>query len=55
VQAYLESAQLLADYSGGRGLESLTWADIEDFLGDRLSRHRASTAAGRYRNVQPFY
>jgi site-specific recombinase XerD len=55
VQAYLESAQLLAEYSGGRDLDSLTRGDIEDFLGDQLSRHRATTAAGRYRNLQQFY
>src|SRR3954451_12502990 len=55
VQAYLESAQLLLEYSGGRDLDSLTRADIEDFLADQLSRHRATTAAGRYRNLQQFY
>jgi site-specific recombinase XerD len=55
VQAYLESAQLLAEYSGGRDLDSLTRGDIEEFLGDQLSRHRATTAAGRYRNLQQFY
>ena len=55
MQAYLESAQLLAAYSGGRDLESLTRGDIEDFLADQLSRHRATTAAGRYRNLQQFY
>src|SRR3954452_25386159 len=54
VQAYLESAQLLAAYTG-RDLDSLTRADVEDFLGDQLSRHRATTAAGRYRNLQQFY
>src|SRR5688572_11051542 len=55
VQAYLEAAQLLAAYSGGRDLDSLTRGDIEDFLGDQLSRHRPTTAAGRYRNLQQFY
>jgi len=55
VQAYLESARLLVEYSGGRDLDSLTRGDIEDFLGDQLSRHRATTAAGRYRNLQQFY
>jgi site-specific recombinase XerD len=55
VQAYLESAQLLAEYSGGRDLDSLTRGGIEDFLADQLSRHRATTAAGRYRNLQQFY
>src|SRR3954470_11252159 len=55
VQAYLESAQLLVEYSAGRDLDSLTRGDIEDFLGDQLSRHRATTAAGRYRNLQQFY
>src|SRR3954451_17005488 len=54
VQAYLESAQLLAAYTG-RDLDSLTRADVEDFLGDQLSGHRATTAAGRYRNLQQFY
>src|SRR3954451_14207068 len=55
VQAYLESAHLLAEYSGGRDLDVLTRADIEEFLADQLSRHRATTAAGRYRNLQQFY
>lgn len=55
VQTHLESAQLLAEYSGGRDLDSLTRGDIEDFLGDQLSRHRATTAAGRYRNLQQLY
>jgi len=49
----LESAQLLADYTG-LDLDSLTRADVEDFLGDQLSRHRATTAAGRYRSLQQF-
>src|SRR3954449_12426665 len=55
VQAYLESARLLVEYSGGRDLDLLTRGDSEDFLGDQLSRHRATTAAGRYRNLQQFY
>jgi site-specific recombinase XerD len=55
VQAYLEAAQLLADFSGDRDLGTLTRGDVEDFLGDQLSRHRPTTAAGRFRSLQQFY
>jgi len=55
VQAYLEAAQLLADFSGGRDLAVLTRGDVEDFLGDQLTRHRPTTAAVRFRSLQQFY
>ncbi len=55
VQAYLEAAQLLADFSGSRDLATVSRGDVEDFLADQLSRHRPTTAAGRFRSLQQLY
>lgn len=46
VQAYLESAKLLAAHAGGRDLDSLTRADIEDFLADQLKPPPSDDCSG---------
>ena len=54
-QSYEEAILLLSAFHGGADVAELDQADIEEFIADQLKRHKASTAAVRYRSLRAFY
>jgi site-specific recombinase XerD len=55
MQSYEEAALLLDAFTSGKPYQEVTRADIEEFLGDQLTRHRPASAAVRYRALRRFY
>jgi site-specific recombinase XerD len=55
IQSYTESATLLAAFRPGVDFEAMTRDDLEAFMGDYLARHKATSAAVRFRALRRFY
>jgi len=55
VQSYVEAAELLAGFRPGVDFDRMTRDDLETFMGDYLTKHRAVSAAVRYRALRRFY
>jgi site-specific recombinase XerD len=55
IQAYTEAAELLAAFRPGVDFEDLTRADLTAFFADYGRRHRASSAAVRFRSLRRFF
>jgi len=55
IRGYTDDVALLARHLAGRDLATTGRADVEEFLGDQLARHRPATAAVRYRSLRRFF
>jgi site-specific recombinase XerD len=55
IQSYTESAGLLAAFRPGVEFERMTRDDLEAFMADQLSKHKAVSAAVRYRALRRFF
>jgi site-specific recombinase XerD len=55
IQSYTESAALLAAFRRGVDFDAMTRDDLEAFMGDYLARHKATSAAVRFRALRRFY
>jgi site-specific recombinase XerD len=59
VQSYSEAAELLDEFLTQRGmprqLRHINREHVEAFMEDQLSKHRAATAAVRFRSLQQFF
>ncbi len=59
VEVYTEAVKaidaFLADRGMPRNVEAITREHVEEFIADLLTRHKATTAANRYRSLQQFW
>lgn len=57
IRGYVDAAEQFGKFLGDRpgDVAGVTAGDVEDFIGDQLARHTASTAATRYRYLQQFF
>ncbi|MCI0687412.1 MAG: tyrosine-type recombinase/integrase [Sporichthyaceae bacterium] len=55
IQSYVEAAGLLADFTGGKTYTEITRTEIQEFLTDQLDRHKATSAAVRFRSLRRLF